>query len=74
MTHEREPKTDPCGPPPAVLYLSVLEELEQARRNAGGRLPDETESAFVERLDDLWWELSSDEQDDINAQGLGLSD
>lgn len=76
MTHERERErdTDPCAPPPAVLYTSILEELEEARRAAGGTLSQSSEAAFVERLDELWWKLSADEQDALDAQGRAPSE
>jgi len=68
-TAERETRdTEPCAAPAPVLYDSLLEELQAARVAAGGTLPDESESAFAERLDDLWWQMSDEEQDAWNAR------
>jgi hypothetical protein len=37
--------------------------LLNLREENGGSLPDRLESAFVERLDELWWEMSEEEQE-----------
>jgi hypothetical protein len=68
-TAERaERDTEPCAAPAPVLYDSLLEELHAARVAAGGTLPDASESAFAERLDDLWWQMTDEEQDAWNAR------
>ena len=45
-----------------VRYRRLLNELLILREAEGGDLPVEIESAYVERLDDLWWQLSEQEQ------------
>lgn len=47
-------------------YRALLTQLLLDREAAGGELPDEEESMYVERLDRLWWQLSSAEQDIID--------
>jgi hypothetical protein len=49
-------------------YRSLLNELLFEREAAGGELPESQESAFVERLDELWWQLSSAEQREIDKE------
>ena len=39
-------------------YRRLMNELLILREAEGGDLPVEVESAYVERLDDLWWELA----------------
>lgn len=68
LGHCERSKTDPCAAPAPVLYASLIEELEATRASHGGALSDESESAFVERLDDLWWQMTDEEQDDYKAQ------
>lgn len=66
-TAERD--TEPCPAPPPVLYDCLLGELQAARAaSPGGVLSDESESAFAERLDDLWWQMTDEEQDAWNAR------
>ncbi|HEY6556969.1 MAG TPA: hypothetical protein VI072_06835 [Polyangiaceae bacterium] len=43
-------------------YRRLMNELLIFREAEGGELPVEVESAYVERLDDLWWQLSEEEQ------------
>lgn len=43
-------------------YRRLMNELLIVREAEGGELPIEIESAYVERLDDLWWQLSVEEQ------------
>jgi hypothetical protein len=69
MNPELERDTEPAPAPPAVLYASLVNELHEARAAAGGALSEDDESAFAERLDDLWWELTDEEQDDYLARG-----
>jgi hypothetical protein len=50
---------------PSVLFLEFRELMQQllaAREAAGGELPQEQESVFVGKLDDIWWKLSEDER------------
>ncbi len=49
-------------------YRALLTQLLFDREAAGGELPDEEESMYVERLDRLWWQLSSAEQDIIDQE------
>jgi hypothetical protein len=49
-------------------YRALLTQLLLDREAAGGELPDEEESMYVERLDRLWWQLSSAEQDVIDQE------
>jgi hypothetical protein len=65
-TAERD--TEPCAAPAPVLYDELIDELLAARVAAGGALSAESESAFVERLDDLWWQMTDDEQHAWNAE------
>jgi hypothetical protein len=69
-TDERD--TEPCAAPAPALYASLMEELEAARQQ--GALSDASESAFAERLEDLWWDLTDDEQDAWNAQANTVSE
>jgi hypothetical protein len=45
-----------------------MSELLVLREAEGGELPAEVESSFVERLDDLWWKLSEEEQQVYEAE------
>ncbi len=68
-----ERDTQPCPPPPpaseaAAMYAETMEDLQRARQAAGGSLSEEQESAFVERLDELWWALTDDEQRQAEAR------
>lgn len=67
----RDFDTDPCPAPPVVLYASLMDELVAERAKAGGTLSEDAEAGFAERLDDLWWQLSNEEQDTWNAQHGG---
>lgn len=44
-------------------YRAMMNELLFARELEGGELPEERESWYVERLDVLWWRLSTSEQE-----------
>lgn len=46
-------------------YRSMLNELLILR--AEGRLSDDLESYYVERLDTLWWKLSEAERDECDG-------
>lgn len=41
----------------------MMNELLFARELEGGELPEERESWYIERLDVLWWRLSTSEQE-----------
>jgi hypothetical protein len=49
-------------------YRQLMNELLFVREAEGGDLPVEVESAHVERLDDLWWQLSAQEQTTFEAE------
>jgi hypothetical protein len=49
-------------------YRKLINELLILREAEGGDLPVEVESAYVERLDDLWWQLSEDDQAEYEAE------
>jgi hypothetical protein len=49
-------------------YRALLTQLLFDREAAGGELPEEEESMYVERLDRLWWQLSTAEQDVIDHE------
>lgn len=53
---------------PLDQYRSVMNELLILREAEGGELPDDLESSYVERLDELWWKLSEAEQDEYEAE------
>jgi len=53
---------------PLDRYRSLMNELLILREAEGGELPDELESSYVERLDELWWKLSEAEQDEYEAE------
>jgi hypothetical protein len=44
-------------------YCRLMNELLLLREAEGGELPVEVESSYVQRLDDLWWRLSEQEQE-----------
>lgn len=46
-------------------YKSTLDDLLRAREFAGGILPEQEESVFVELLDELWWKLNPADQDEL---------
>lgn len=54
----------------ATRYRELLTQLLMHRELAGGTLPEEVESQFVEELDRCWWALTPQEQGDIE-QALG---
>jgi len=49
-------------------YKALLNELLDQRKANGGELPIETESDYVARLDAVWRELTSAEQDSLESQ------
>lgn len=47
-------------------YMRLMEALFEARAKApGGRLTDDEESDHVEGMDGLWWEMTDDEQQEV---------
>jgi len=44
------------------LYRALTSELLFRRETDGGDSPEDVEASYVERLDDLWWQLSAEEQ------------
>lgn len=53
---------------PLDQYRRLMSELLILREAEGGDLPDDLESSYVERLDDLWWKLTEAEQDEYEAE------
>jgi len=49
-------------------YRQLMNELWIVREAEGGDLPIEVESAYVERLDALWWQLSVEQQAAYEAE------
>lgn len=49
-------------------YRALMSEVLILREAEGGGLPLEIESAYAERLDDLWWRLSEEEQSEYEAE------
>ena len=56
---------------PLDRYRKLMNELLIVREADGGTLPDEVESSYVERLDELWWTLSESEQKEYEAELAG---
>ena len=52
-------------------YRTLLGQLLFEREAAGGELPDDEESRFVERLDEVWWQLSPEEQELVDRELVG---
>lgn len=48
-------------------YLELLSELVMARNEAGGALPDETESQRVEELELCWVSMTPEQQKEAEA-------
>jgi hypothetical protein len=53
---------------PDQRYRQLLSQLLFEREAAGGELLEDEEFMFVERLDQLWRQLSTDEQDSIDRE------
>lgn len=51
----------------AARYRSLLAELLIERQLAGGKLPEEKESSYIEELDRCWWEMTDEEHDAVEA-------
>lgn len=49
-------------------YRQKMTELLLLREFDGGILPLEVESAFVEQLDDLWWQLTDAQQEALEYE------
>ncbi|HEY5959170.1 MAG TPA: hypothetical protein VIV60_21580 [Polyangiaceae bacterium] len=49
-------------------YRVLMNELLFTREAEAGDLPEELESSYVERLEDLWWQLSESEQAAYEAE------
>ncbi|HEX7477299.1 MAG TPA: hypothetical protein VF331_05795 [Polyangiales bacterium] len=49
----------------AKRYSELLTKLLVDRELAGGSLPEEIESHYVEELDRCWWAMTSAEQDEF---------
>jgi hypothetical protein len=49
-------------------YRELLYRLLLERELAGGVLPEEDESEYVSQLDQLWWEMTPEEQNQIERE------
>jgi hypothetical protein len=49
-------------------YRELLNRQLLERELAGGALPDEDESEYVAQLDEYWWEMPSEEQEQIERE------
>jgi len=49
----------------AKRYRELLTALLMERELAGGTLPEESESNYVEELDRCWWAMTGSEQQEI---------
>jgi hypothetical protein len=49
-------------------YRTLLATLLFEREAAGGDLPESDEAKFVALLDEIWWQLTSDEQGEIDGE------
>lgn len=48
----------------AHRYLELVMELLLERARAGGNLPEDEESAYVDELERCWWAMTNAEQDE----------
>jgi hypothetical protein len=53
---------------PLERYRILLSQLLFEREAAGGDLPDEEESRFVALLDEVWWQLSPNDHEQIERE------
>jgi hypothetical protein len=53
---------------PVERYRALLTQLLVEREAAGGELSEEAESRLVPLLDEVWWQLSSSEQDQLERE------
>jgi hypothetical protein len=56
------------SPQPLERYRRLLTQLLFEREAAGGELPEQEESRYVELLDEVWWQLSPSDQDLIEGE------
>jgi hypothetical protein len=54
--------------PPLDRYRVLLTQLLFEREAAGGDLSEDEESRYVALLDDVWWQLSASEQEQIERE------
>jgi hypothetical protein len=48
-------------------YRALMNELLRLR-DGGGEIPQEVESSYAQKLDDLWWQMSEQEQATCEAE------
>lgn len=53
-------------------YSQLITELHLRRELEGGTLEDDIEFSYVERLDDLWWQLTEAERAQVEAEHAEL--
>ncbi len=53
---------------PLERYRILLSQLLFEREAAGGDLPEEEESRYVALLDEVWWELSPNDQEQLERE------
>ena len=51
-----------------VRYRTLLTTLLFGREAHGGELPESDEAKFVALLDDIWWQLSRAEQEELDRE------
>lgn len=51
----------------ATKYRELLATLLVERELAGGSLPEDDESRYVEELDRCWWGMTSSEQEEVET-------
>jgi hypothetical protein len=56
------------NPPLVERYRILLTQLLFEREAAGGDLPEEEESRYVEMLDEVWWQLIPSDQEVIEQE------
>jgi hypothetical protein len=49
-------------------YRTLLTTLLFEREAAGGDLPESDEAKFVALLDEVWWQLTRAEQDEVESE------
>lgn len=55
-------------PQPIDRYRVLLTELLFERAAAGGELPEDEESRYVASLDELWWQLTPADQEQMERE------
>jgi hypothetical protein len=53
---------------PLARYRVLLTELLFEREAAGGDLPESDESRYVALLDEIWWQLSPSDQEQVEDE------